>query len=75
MWQLAVVHFSLRSLDVTDDQEEVENEEELQGLADAWVQQVLVALKKKDSRNPRIEIRAIYDEERPVEVVLEYVLE
>jgi len=50
------------------------NDEALQQYAAQWVAHVKAAI-HQGGGNSRIEMRAIYDVEKPVEVVLEYVLE
>ncbi len=50
------------------------NDDVLREYAASWVMHVKAAMKRDDG-SPRIEMRAIYDEEKAVEVVLEYVLE
>ncbi len=50
------------------------NDEVLREYAAQWVKRVAKAMKQDDGY-PRVEMRAIYDEERAIEVVLEYVLE
>ncbi len=50
------------------------NGETLRVYAAQWVAHVKAAMKRDDG-SPRIEMRAIYDEEKAVEVVLEYALE